>query len=711
MAEVEALFDGTVLDYSKRQIRFPRTDAPKVPFMAEDTERYEYFEETSPKVSYWKKTIGKGIAERLRLSKPDNWKLASLPAGYRLRESYPDNTQSYTNDMFCDPRKIYSKPAEFTEHAFWLCCDPQLYACQCRFCTSRALMEDPSAEGVAIKVLHPDPWEAYSDPWRSSAYQRVWKSDLRRQEELDPIHLDGKNSQVLRYHELVWFILPEPLIGPGQGQKITHWPAHVSQRTVITTVKQDPSEMDVDVDPSAEYENDLDLDGNVVQTEQYRLQLLGLRREAYATRDLLVSQLAYHPPESLLSQSFSSVDPESVAWMGQGKRPKWHIAPSLDVHPDRSRSKQSFESSSKRIRRRPSFEEALPAFNLAVCILSYLRNAVVACKPLELNDSIHLWDATKSTSVAQQVVRKEAQTSIRNSWIVLKRNLWPEFGPLNTDARTDRNIYYQGVMLGADRIWTADIVRVDVRAADIERLCNQIHTSGAGTLHRDELTRLMRLPRAVLLDLDAIIYPAPMHPQEAKRDLLFCGALVIALHRERDASLIAKYGPWIRATPYEDLKPFSLEWTRPRNTLIYSRKTVHSPDMVFLPLLQPRKGHVAALPCTLLAGRWYASPSSLRSDPETALAYSALMERVDKIWAENEDPGRREGAMLRLSPSLSSSERDIVLAGWGPGALCSMMCQQEWDSLLDIHDQAERAARVEVWRLITLERERRQRTR
>ncbi|CAD6960912.1 unnamed protein product [Tilletia controversa] len=725
------LVSASIVDRSRHIIALPRTDAPtRVRPRFDSRYHVKYYGPNSTKVKYWERTVGGRLAQALDLlppvapgQAPPVWRLAALPEGYHLAELYEMDSEGtpiiehaqYSTVMCYDPSRQYLTPLSFVPHALWLCLDPNQHKCKCVPCTSKPYSslgsnaEDRQDRGIELKPSGTsDPWTAYSESWDASAYRRVWASDLQRQAELEPVFQGGKVSQALRYNELVWFQLPKPLLSQDRNVAIAYWPAHISRRDITTGISADAllsSIDDTDDDMSVDHDDFKDkLDGNVVQDERYRIQLLGIRQETVAPRSALFSQLGYRPPPKLLKASTENVPFAKLRWLRNNKRPKWQLSPSPEAlsYPEGSSGRLD------RLRAQPSFDEALPAYYLAVCILSYLCTAVVGSKPFTLKPDLALTNTSAKPTGTQLALRKEAMESIRSSWIVRKRQLWPEFGPLNATFNTIKNTYFQGVMLGGDRIWAADVIRLELKLDDLEQLKKDLVQNSAGVLDRGKIEEVMKLRRAFLMDLDAIVYPDMTGSSAANRNLLFCGSIIVALHRQRDADLIKRLGPLVRSTPYSDPTMstgpgFSLEWTRPRTSMLYTGKLAFSPDMVFVPLVDTKKGFVAALPLTLIAGRWHPSPNPLAVDRKGSAStshstvYTSLMGKLDQASSAD--------AEIDLTPA----ERALVLEGWAPGGKAAMACQHMWESLTDVHDQAERAAKVEVCEMLEMESEARRR--
>ncbi|KAE8229533.1 hypothetical protein CF326_g5497 [Tilletia indica] len=696
----QELLRAGVLDRQKNLIKLPRTDTITGAEPNLDEGRFEIAQIAS--VKYWCKVAGIYIAEQLGLPTPTVWRLAALPEGYHLFEVWgepqltPMESAKYTMTLFSDSNKPFVKPAAFAPHALWLCLDPKKNKCKCHNCTSRlnSRDEDGEARGIMLNPPGPDPYLPQAEPYLASAYQRVWASTRERQDELLPVTLKGKTFQRLRPNELVWFQLPKPLVSPDRTLNIAYWPAHISSREIRSKVTQQAWSSvidDSDDEMSIDNDNDFDLENNVVQEERYRIQLLGIRQETVTARSRLLPQLSYRPPANLLKAPLKNVPLDKLQWLSRDKRPKWQLAPSVEalLFPENSAGR------TERLRARPTFDEALPAYYLAVCILSYLCTAVVDAESFALDPDLALSKPTPT----HLALRKEVMETIRSSWIIPKRHLWPEFGPLNATPPTWKNTYLQGVILGADRIWVADVVRLDVQESDFDRLHQEIARTSAGALSNQDLAALKKIRRAFLMDLDAIVYPESTGSPDAERNLLFCGSIMVALHRERDADLIIRLGSAVRSTPHGDpttSKPpgYSLEWTRPRTSLLHTGKLAFSPDMVFVPLLDAKKGFVAALPFTLIAGRWHPSSESLALEGKGKRLYShmniynGLMEKLDAAPTPDSE--------LDLTPA----ERALVVEGWAPGGKSSMGCQNGWASLLELHDQVERTAKVEICEML-----------
>ncbi|KAK0538367.1 hypothetical protein OC834_000435 [Tilletia horrida] len=695
------LLNETVVDVPHRTIRFPRTDAPhrgSIP-LAEVNPGAE--EVPLSKQTSWKNAVASYIADAVGHNK-DRWKLASWPRGYYFAVQDADGDESrYIKGVFCDPEKFYDSPKKFAMHALWLCLDPKRSKCKCQYC----VLEPPSApesqeySNVNLRPPGPDPWIAHTQSWAASAFVRVWASCRLRQSELEPITINGQPSQCLRMHEIVWLkLMGEPITGSDPSLTITHWPVHISERKAVSVVTEAARGMVLDESCSTVEDDEIefDIEGNIVQEEYYYVQLVGLRQETLVPRKLLLPFLAYQPPAALLDCDPDHFDLLKSQWMlKEPPRPKWEVVSSCEA----LTYSDGPDDRAERTRRRPSFGEAMPAYALALSILSHLSTAVVGIKPFVIEAELPLLNMAKPSS-AQTKARKDTMAAIKKAWILPKSRLWPELSPLNADYTTVHNTYYQGVTLGVERIWAGDVVRLEANRTDLQRLREEITAARCGTLPSADLDRLLdgTYRRAFLMDIDAIVKPGGDSDEENndEQNLLFCGSLLVALHRHRDAELIGRYANLVREAPY-DPAAFSLEWTRPRNTVLYTHKMPVSPELVFLPLLDAKRGHVAALPLTLIAGRWYSNLTLVvgSQSAERREAYEVLMDKL------------RRASSADVELPLSVAERQLVLEGWAPGGQCAMAAREMWDSLLEVHREAELTAREEVCEMLECERLRR----
>ncbi|KAL9938904.1 hypothetical protein V8E36_002623 [Tilletia maclaganii] len=706
ITKIKTKADSKAKAAKDRVITFHRTDAPSdrlPPLDCHDDDLI--FTPLSQPTQYWRDKTAAKIAFALGQDYADKHTIKEFPKGYRFVQKIPrqkgrDEKAKTLYEIYCDPRKKYGSVGDFFEHALWLCLDPQKYKgrCQCRHCNAEpaAAVARRSSQGVKLDAAGSDPWQSYSETWSSSAFMRVWGSNLDRQQEITPAVVQGHISQILRIHEICWLKLDEPIYNSSvPTMAITHWPVYVRSRRLMSGALKNSADGDIIMEESEEsgdgtttdYDiDDFELDGRVLQAQLYHIYLLGLRHESLVANTALVPYMSYRPPPELLAASLRRVEFAHVEWLRLDKRPKWQIVPTPDA-PEGS------EERLKLAKRSPIFHEALPAFYLAISIAGYASTAVVGTGQYTIDhEAVFPYKA----SHAQPGLRRELIRSIKEDWIIPKRNLWPKMGPLNADYKTIGNSFFQGVMLGTERVWTADVVRLDLEPSDRARLQKEIRERGVGLLTEAELSEVMKLRRAILMDLDAIVLPSAEGLAKDERNLLFCGRLWVALHRRRDGKVIDHFANIVKDTPFSSAQ-FSMEWTRPRNSLLYTSKMPVPSGMAFLPLMDSGMGHVAALPLTYVAGRWHIDADSLNGDDASLRsAYDSLMAKVEGA-ASMESTG--SGLVL------NEAERTLVLGGWAPGIACAMRAKCEWDTLYEVHETSDWTAKVELCEMLAQESE------
>ncbi|KAI0272510.1 hypothetical protein BC834DRAFT_948875 [Gloeopeniophorella convolvens] len=452
--------------------------------------------EDSPNI-HWRRQIATKVAERMGKPPGKNYVLRAWPEGYHMYCHYKGKQAAPRQDLYLmgsvHTKRFRSVP-EFVPHAIWLLTDPTLDRgnCECKYCAKvpqrvisehlgfRARGGSPAAHAPRMHRVGRERERRAAGP-RPSEYATVRRAPRPKPEtgpaqamaqerfaDLQAMYADADaDAQLRRWFregELVWCALDPPIQCAAAG--ITFWPGLVDECTFraetlprVGTPSIHSADGDYEMEDAAEGgaapvagavpypitphpggnrpEVDRPLPWTVRQKVMYKIKLLGVSHDYIASDTQVLPYQGYSPSRELL-QALQAVPIERIT-----SNPE-EIAAFDPCPPDADALNADPDSAVRR------FAAATAPYSLAIEIAS----GVAMCWTPTDEWEFKMIVPTSPARAAQ--AQAEAQTSAS---ALFAADAAPQ--AVVTQAR------YQGLWLGAERIWTDDLVRLKAARGQI----------------------------------------------------------------------------------------------------------------------------------------------------------------------------------------------------------------------------------------------------
>ncbi|KAI0289449.1 hypothetical protein BC826DRAFT_914503 [Russula brevipes] len=460
---------------------------------------------------HWRCHVAMKVAERLGRLSGKNYVLRSWPEGYRLHCHYKGKRSSPRQDLYLigsTHAKRFRSVPEFVPHAIWLMTDPTLDRgnCQCKYCAKvpqRVISENlgykfrstplsTSSPGTRVHRVGRDR-ERRSPRSAPSEYATVRRAPKPKSEkgptqvmlqeryaDLQAMYAET-TAELRRWYrigELVWCALDPPIHGPGAS--ITFWPGLVDDCTFKAETLPRPKspsihsadgdfEMDDGTDSAQTSgpSNDATTNGEVPypitphpgntkpakgtplpwivrQKTMYKVKLLGINHDYVASEIQVLPYQGYTPSHELL-QALQNTPIERVT-----SKPE-EIAAFNPCAPDEAAAESELDSTGRR------FADATSPYTLAVEIAAGIAVCWTPTDEWEFKMVVPLPSPARTADPADASASTTAGEPESYS-------LRPRAPPASSTVTQTR---YQGLWLGAERIWTDDLVRLKAARGQI----------------------------------------------------------------------------------------------------------------------------------------------------------------------------------------------------------------------------------------------------
>ncbi|KAH9169930.1 hypothetical protein EDB89DRAFT_2193152 [Lactarius sanguifluus] len=193
---------------------------------------------------HWRSQVAMKIAERLGRPSGKNYVLRSWPEGYHMYCHLKGKQSAPRQDLYLlgsvHAKRFRSVP-EFVPHALWLMTDPTLDRrnCECKYCAKvpqRVISENLGYKHRTDPRLEPraGPRRASRGPRPRAAFPALRTGRVMLQEryaDVQAMYADT-NAEMRRWFrvgELVWCALDPPIRGADAAANITFWPGLVDE--------------------------------------------------------------------------------------------------------------------------------------------------------------------------------------------------------------------------------------------------------------------------------------------------------------------------------------------------------------------------------------------------------------------------------------------------------------------------------------------------
>ncbi|KAH9967236.1 hypothetical protein BC827DRAFT_1123410 [Russula dissimulans] len=518
---------GHTLPPHPEYLDFERTDGDAKQWptntneVIDSNEQVNYMRPLGPNDSsdiHWRCQIAMKIADRLGRQSGKNYVLRSWPEGYRLFCHYKGKQSSPRQDLYLlgsvHTKRFRSIP-EFVPHAIWLMTDPTLNRanCECKYCAKvpqRVISENLGYKSRSSPLSTPQGGsrahrigrdrERRSPRTAPGDYATVRRAPKPKQPERGPTQFmlqeryadlqamyADTSAEVRRWYrigELVWCALDPPI--HGLEASITFWPGLVDECSLKVETRPRPKSPSIhSADGDFEMEDETTLGGVFTQVGQksgssndaermgavpypitphpgnpqsesekplpwivhqknvYKVKLLGVNHDYVAIETQVLPYQGYTPSHDLL-QALENVPIERVT-----SRPE-EIAAFNPCPSDTETVESGLDTTGQR------FADSTAPYTLAIEIAA----GIAAC--WTPTDDWEFKIVIPPTPPAGNGDPADASTSA-SAVETETYSLRPRFPQVSTVTQTR----YQGLWLGAERIWADDLVRLKAARGQI----------------------------------------------------------------------------------------------------------------------------------------------------------------------------------------------------------------------------------------------------
>ncbi|KAG8878338.1 hypothetical protein FRB97_002592 [Tulasnella sp. 331] len=385
----------------------------------------------------WRKKIGVALARDLNLDSTKEWYLADWPQNYELFVHLKGSKANPRHDLYLygGPSKFRSAN-EFYPHARWLIINPD-GKCDCKYCGNTkhqrainfreglgpAVVSSTAAPSTQSKVKERRP--SLSAPATGPSTERPNpRAHLRRAtvaaippERKDAprvsrdLEADIRSKRWFRVGEVVWARLDpalRPLETTQDDEWLEWWPAVVQE-----------ARLKVETAPGITIEGGAS-DYQIRHTTEHRVRMLGLATQYVFRENCILPYQAHIPPPAMIDKI--------AAVLHGGALPQFDASSCFEPAPNPLRTSLSSYTSLQTSRVRATFEQAAPYFAFALQISGQV--GMYWCATDEYPASLPSHDGATSTTMIKQM-------------------------------------NFQGLWWGPERIWVGDLVRIKPRQTQL----------------------------------------------------------------------------------------------------------------------------------------------------------------------------------------------------------------------------------------------------
>jgi hypothetical protein len=508
-------------DYGPPNLVVPDPKEPEVNY-------FHIFTRDEQKWVNWAKTIGQKLAEYFGVE-GSNWALKDFPTDYYMVEQRKGPRRTYRTDpyLYGSTAHRFRSTNEFLPHAIWLLCDPNLDTrnCLCIYCSKggRGPARGVSGGGFATTSSKrvPKPVNKYQTSQAQS--YRTQKANYKIRAQISPrgkllpgvphaiISTNERNNELaavetkvfgecegFRVGEIAYCRLKTPIVSEEDPSlKIIAWPVLIEDSRMVVEVNPEAA---ADTNGSRPSTEPFSLQGRVKQKRVYDVVFMPTHEKARVGQEQMVPGLMFKMPSSLKKVKLGSR--EDHIWAQN------HTAPELNLENGKQR---------------PLFRQVLFVFLYAVESFHNLRLFYTATDRFSRSESgkepvKHVvfahpngngvaepeapWLAGNGPAAKAVDTVMSAESGIDNGGAnrFLQATEQNNYMDLDSDERStrrrapfrasttntatavpsvpvpalDNNTYWQGILLGLERIWVGDLARLRLSKEDVEIMMSSL---------------------------------------------------------------------------------------------------------------------------------------------------------------------------------------------------------------------------------------------